>query len=79
MRAVGDRSVLGFAREQFRKDFFSPDRNIRAAAYGKQLMGASIYDGWYSCLQWYDYWWVPKDTNLRRQKFDTGYNHTHLK
>ena len=37
MRAVQDRTPFGFARKQFRDEYFSPDRNIRAAAYGKVL------------------------------------------
>ena len=74
MRAVGDRSPLGFAREQFRKDFFSPDRNIRAQAYGKQLVGASLFTmGGILAYNGMITGGVPRDTNLRRQKFDTGW------
>ncbi len=74
MRAVQDRSPLGLARKQFRDEFFSPDRNIRAAAYGKQLMGTSLFTmGGILAYNGIITGGIPKDKNLRRQKFDTGW------
>ena len=74
MLNVVDRTPLGFARKQFRDEFFSPDRNIRAAAYGKQLMGTSLFTmGGILAYNGIITGGIPKDKNLRRQKFDTGW------
>ena len=74
MRAVQDRSPLGLARKQFRDEFFSPDRNIRAAAYGKQALGASLFAvGGVLAYNGLITGGIPKDKNMRRQKFDTGW------
>jgi len=74
MRAVQDRSPLGLARAQFRKEFFSDDKNIKAAAYGKQMLGASLFTmGGILVYNGMITGGVPKETNLRRQKFDTGW------
>ena len=74
MRAVQDRSPLFFARQAFREELTSPDRNIRAAAMGKVLLGNGIFAvGGYLAYNGIITGGVPKDTNLRRQKFDTGW------
>ena len=74
MRAVWDRSPLGIMRKEFRKELFSPDKAIRASAVGKQALGASLFVSaivlaWNGVITG----GVPKDKNLRRQKFDTGW------
>ena len=74
MRAVQDRSPLFFARQAFREELRSPDRNIRAAAMGKVLLGNSIFAvGGVLAYNGIITGGVPKDTNLRRQKFDLGW------
>ena len=74
MRAVWDRSPLGIARKEFRKELFSPDKSIRAQAAGKQLMGGALFTSalvlaWNGAITG----GIPKDKNLRRQKFDAGW------
>ena len=73
-RAVWDRSPLGIFRKQFRKELFSPDKSIRAQAVGKQVMGGALFTT-AIILAWNEVitGGVPRDKNLRRQKFDTGW------
>ena len=80
MRAVQDRTPLGFMRKQFRDEYFSPDANIRAGARGKLAMGTSLF--MMSGILAYNNMLtggIPKDKNLRRQKFDTGWRPYSLK
>ena len=74
LRAVNDRTPLGFAREAFRKEIFSKDPNIKASAYGKLMMGTALFAmaGRLAYNQQLT-GSIPKDKNIRQQKFDTGW------
>ena len=73
-RAVWDRSPLGIFRKQFREELFSNNPTIKAQAVGKQVMGGALFTSaivlaWNGLITG----GVPRDKNIRRQKFDTGW------
>ena len=73
-RAVWDRSPIGIFRKAFREELFSPNKTIRAQAIGKQTLGTAMFTT--AIILAYNgviTGGVPKDKNLRRQKFDTGW------